>query len=555
MSDEDCTEVNLTSLLGVISVLGPGDRKEAEQVAGQVITITRRLVLGAEEEERRLTLSNITGCKDEGREGVVNRVHKFLLEHLDKSECGQPEIIGLLASSNNMTALTLRHFLTKNRFSDSDFKIFQFLKDSNKDKIEVDQNTVLRLEEILCTRYHSISSEEHLVSLTRLLSGLLDVNNVRRKFLENRSLLVQGEDGLHSYEGCSVEDLGTILECEMSVETGGDKRDLVETTLAMSSPVLRGSGGSDQVCIRLLDKACGVWAYKNRRRGEANENSSLKDTIVMLESLMKIFDKKANWRKVYRQCEDRYEEIRLIIWNMVSDPFLEKGDLTDLLETCKHENNLCLSLEATKLVLKHTALSPVCDIILVSEGYWFARGRISSSREKILDRTFLDWKSGRWDNPQLARLGLVLLGEQLLEGSDAFTHNANNSVLRKLESILSAGESVEAALTSSPRDWWGPELMSEKLATVVSLVLLKIYTNTIPNIVTRPSPRFTVTVLLPRLSSILLSPAIPDIDISIVMTKLMDIINSISRNKVSSLLQSVYQNLQPDLKAVLRSYQ
>ena len=47
MADEDCTEANLTSLLGVLSVLGPEDKKEAEQVAGQVITITRRLVLGA----------------------------------------------------------------------------------------------------------------------------------------------------------------------------------------------------------------------------------------------------------------------------------------------------------------------------------------------------------------------------------------------------------------------------------------------------------------------------------------------------------------------------
>ena len=47
VADEDCTEANLTSLLGVLSVLGPEDKKEAEQVAGQVITITRRLVLGA----------------------------------------------------------------------------------------------------------------------------------------------------------------------------------------------------------------------------------------------------------------------------------------------------------------------------------------------------------------------------------------------------------------------------------------------------------------------------------------------------------------------------
>ena len=83
---------------------------------------------------------------------------------------------------------------------------------------------------------------------------------------------------------------------------------------------------------------------------------------------------------------------------------------------------------------------------------------------------------------------------------------------------------------------------------------LKLYSNTIPGLVTRPSPRFTVTVLLPLLSVILLSLAITDLDISAVMTRLMDIIKSIPRNKVSSLLQTVYQKLQPDLKAALNHY-
>ena len=46
MSDEECTEANLGSLLGVLSVLGPGDRQEVDQVAGQVVTITRRLGVG-----------------------------------------------------------------------------------------------------------------------------------------------------------------------------------------------------------------------------------------------------------------------------------------------------------------------------------------------------------------------------------------------------------------------------------------------------------------------------------------------------------------------------
>ncbi len=524
-------------------------------MAGQVITITRRLVLGVEEEERRLTLSSITGSQEES---VVTRVHRLLLDQLNKSDTGRPELLGLLASTNQMNVLTLGHILSAKSFSESDFRIFQILKNSKKDKIEVHQDTVLRLEEILCSRYHSITSEAQLDSVTRLLCGLLEENNMKRNYLENRALLVKGEDCLHSYEGCSMENLCQVIEWEMSVETGEDKCDLVDSTLAMFSHLFRGAVCCDELNQKVLDTVCDVWKYQNKSRGEDRNNTRLKNTNAVLESLMKILDNRSNWRKIYRQCEERYEEFRLKIWSMVSDPFLDKDDLAALLKACKHENKLCLSLEATKLVLKHPLPSVFAThpsaITMASAGYWFARGRISTSMEKDIDKLFLDWKSGHWDNPNLARLGLVLLGEQFLQGCDDFTHNPNLSILKKLDRILSSRESVETSLTPSPRDWWGPELMSEKLSAVVSLVTLMIYTNTIPSLVTSPSPRFTVTVLLPRLSSILLSPAIPDLDISTVMTRLMGIIKAIPRNKVSSLLETVYQKLQPDLKAVLRSY-
>ena len=524
-------------------------------MTGQVITITRRLVLVAEEEERRLTLSSIT---DSQEENVVTRVHRLLLDHLNKSETGRSELLGLLASSNQMNILTLGHILSAISYSEGDFRIFQMLKNTNKDKIEVHQDTVLRLEEMLCSRYHSITSEAQLDSMTRLLCGLLEENNMKRKYLENRALLVKGEDCLHSYEGCSVENLCQVIEWEMSVETGEDKCDIVDSTLAMFSNLFRGAVVSDELIQRVLDTFCDVWKYQNKSRGEDRNNTRLKNTNTVLESLMKVLNNRSNWRKIYRKCEERYEEIRLKIWSMVSDPFLDKDDLTALLKACKQENKLCLSLEATKLVLKHPLPSVFAtqpsDITMTSAGYWFARGRISTSKERDIDKLFLDWKSGHWDNHNLARLGLVLLGEQFLQGCDDFNHNPNLSVLRKLDRILSSRESVESSLTPAPRDWWGPELMSEKLSAVVSLVTLMIYTNTIPSLVTSPSPRFTVTVLLPRLSSILLSPAIPDLNISTVMARLIDIIKSIPRNKVSSLLETVYQKLQPDLKAVLRSY-
>ena len=43
-----------------------GDKKEAEQMACQLVTVTRRLIISAKLEKRRLTLSSITGPKEKG---------------------------------------------------------------------------------------------------------------------------------------------------------------------------------------------------------------------------------------------------------------------------------------------------------------------------------------------------------------------------------------------------------------------------------------------------------------------------------------------------------
>ena len=245
---------------------------------------------------------------------------------------------------------------------------------------------------------------------------------------------------------------------------------------------------------------------------------------------------------------------------MVQESFLKEDDVASLLKDCKHENKLCLTLEATKLINKlRTEKGWRLRVMngltnTISTGYWFARGRASIEMEGEAHDLFRDWRSGTWSNPRLARLGLVILAEQYLEGCDDFTHNSHLSVLKKLDCIMSQSGGVEAALTPSPRDWWGPDLMSEKLSTVVNLVMLQLFTNTIPGLVTRPSPQFSIVVLLPKLSSILLSPAIPDIDISTVMARLINIIKSIPRHKVCSLLKTVYHKLQPDMKAVFRSY-
>ena len=41
-------------------------QEEAKQMAWKLVTVTRRLILGAKVEKRRLTLSSITGPKEKG---------------------------------------------------------------------------------------------------------------------------------------------------------------------------------------------------------------------------------------------------------------------------------------------------------------------------------------------------------------------------------------------------------------------------------------------------------------------------------------------------------
>ena len=84
------------------------------------------------------------------------------------------------------------------------------------------------------------------------------------------------------------------------METGEDKRDLVDTTLAMFSTLLRGVGavGSDYLCHcqMVLDTVCHVWEYQNRRRGGGDQNNRRSmNTNVILETLVKILDSRANW--------------------------------------------------------------------------------------------------------------------------------------------------------------------------------------------------------------------------------------------------------------------
>lgn len=84
------------------------------------------------------------------------------------------------------------------------------------------------------------------------------------------------------------------------METGEDKRDLVDTTLAMFSTLLRGVGavGSDYLCQcqMVLDTVCHVWEYQNRRRGGGDQNNRRSmNTYVILETLVKILDSRANW--------------------------------------------------------------------------------------------------------------------------------------------------------------------------------------------------------------------------------------------------------------------
>ena len=137
----------------------------------------------------------------------------------------------------------------------------------------------------------------------------------------------------------------------------------------------------------------------------------MKNSVTILKVIVRKINGTVNWHKIYSQCEGRHEEIRLKIWNMVQESFLKEDDVASLLKDCKHENKLCLTLEATKLINKlRTETGWRLRVMngltnTISTGYWFARGRASIEMEGEAHDLFRDWRSGTWSNPRLARLG------------------------------------------------------------------------------------------------------------------------------------------------------
>ena len=137
------------------------------------------------------------------------------------------------------------------------------------------------------------------------------------------------------------------------------------------------------------------------------------------------------------------------------------------------------------------------------------------------------------------------------QGNEDFSNISDNSVVIKLKKILTNQPQVEESLSVLPKKWWpGFGAMSETLSSACCIIILIIFTSIAP----RPSLKFCTNTLLLILSKMMNNPKIHDFHFSHSLEKLLTLIHSYPKQKVSASLQSLTFSLHSELKSLLIPY-
>ena len=137
------------------------------------------------------------------------------------------------------------------------------------------------------------------------------------------------------------------------------------------------------------------------------------------------------------------------------------------------------------------------------------------------------------------------------QGNEDFSNISDNSVVIKLKKILMNQPQVEESLSVLPKKWWpGFGAMSETLSSACCIIILIIFTSIAP----RPSLKFCTNTLLLILSKMMNNPKIHDFHFSNSLEKLLTLIHSYPKQKVSASLQSLTFSLHSELKSLLIPY-
>ena len=538
---QDCTEDTVLTLLQVLSVLEQADRQQIKQLCKRLSSSLTGLL---EPFACDITLDNIKR-EPSSSSDLQWRVHRNVLEKIVEMRNFHADILSLLTCCSAMKARTLQYLLDHSQTEEIDIPLCQFLVDTASDQVEVEEGRRLSVVEILCSRYHTVRHLHQLGVVENILSNIQPDPGVRRKYLENRRQLLLGGDCLHHCEG--VADLRAALELELSIDTPGDRTQLLQSSLAMFSLA---RADTDQLAL-LLESLAAV-----------SRCSSNPETVrAVVRTLAGLAGRKA-WLEVFRLTTDRHSDSMLAVWAELPGISLSAGDLASLVEERREGSRLGLSLQVTRFLLQTVSVAELkrCPLAELSLSYWAARRHLNSpdwlSSSSSSSTSILAWSD--CSHPASVRLGVVILAENLLSQSDTTTlswslPDEKHPVVIKLRTLQSkhSWAALEDQLATLPSVWWPQADMTDRLETACSLVIIHLATT-----VFSPSTTFIINNLLPLLSKVMESQldCIPDHNVNQLLNKTLRLIKSQPPKEISSLLRNIKFKIQSDLKDLLNSF-
>ena len=536
-SQEDSSEQNVDSLLGVLSILGSEDTQQIKQLCKRLVSVITTLLQPFECE---VNLDNILNRSTSSGDSLPQRVFQKVFKSIRERREWSGDLLSLLICSSPMLVRSVQHLLDNSDSEDIKLPLTQLIVESGKDQVEVGEGKKLSVLELLCSRYNTVADHHQLSVVEKILTKVRvrEVTSVRRKYLENRREIVSGRDSLHLLK--SIAELGVVLEMELSIKIAEqDKTPLLLSLLAMFDLAV----ADHEEVARLVERLVAVC----RCTGSQTE---LKTVMEVLGGRVR----KKTWVEVYRLVSDRHSDLMLTLWNMVPGLSLSRADLQLAVAERKEDWRLCLPLKVTRFLLLTVPSTELkgCSLAELSVGYWSARRHLPPPGWLDHNPSLLAWADS--SHTSAVRLGVVLLAEQYLSHHRPLSSPdlSSNPVLVKLSTLQTkhGPPSIEDQLAPLPSVWWPGVTVSDKLDLACSLLVLHLYTS-----VFSPSIGFTINTLLHLLSRLMDSflDCIQDCDINQVQERTVNLILSQPPKKVSSLIKRIRYKVNPDIKRLLNT--
>ena len=546
LPDEECTEENLTSCLGVLSHLT--EPEDIKLVLGQVSYILRTVLRCRQGTGHNLSLSSVLSA---GQNQLAAGLHYKILQTFLTGGSWRKDVLPLLTSSIPMLTQTMYFILSTSDFHELQVELLQFLRDTERSQLEVQVGKVMCVGDMLGSKYQPVTKYEQLEVIEKMLAGLTAAAghsnwSAKTKHLENRRLCLAGADFTNCYDQFSLEDVRDVFELEAGIADKVDRLGQVQRFHMLHACAAGCSLSQYELAKCLLTTLLSVWDHRG---------TFPCSTLVMVQAVNKVVQSKV-WLQLWRQEMVTSIADRMVtIFELVPGFMLESAKDVAPLVLSRNPAKFGVSLQLARLVLSSSSSSILqCPVVKASLAYWAARGSISmpaSMQTGEMD-PFWCWRMNKLDVASSARVGLILLAEEYLRGAEDI-FSADNPVIKKLVTIRSTvgQEALESVLSLSPALWF-PNVMSTMLTSSISLVLLLLSTS--QPAVLPSSLQFCVLTLLPRLSVLLHSMVVQDWDLGQATMGMVRKLQEWQVTLVRGEVEKLEAELHPDLEDLLKQY-